>query len=236
MGAAKGEQDSNSALHLLGTLKTGSFESTKDSIPGTTSIPCIGRSSSGSDKAPQWSGLKRMDFQRKLQKKNIHFFKKKRFYLFIFGERRWEEERERNMNVWLPLIHPHLGTWTATQACCPRLGIKLVTWRPFGSQASTESTEPHQPGQHIHCCSRIHVTSHWRTPKILKGTLKIAGVCVSRRELKTVLHFYIGGGAQKQVRYKTMKVLCRGGKNRKQYSAKQPKGRSHWTFFFFFFF
>ena len=41
-----------------------------------------------------------------------------RFYLFIFreGERR-EKERERSINVWLPLTCPLLGTWPATQAC-----------------------------------------------------------------------------------------------------------------------
>ena len=32
-----------------------------------------------------------------------------RFYLFIF--------REGNVNVWLPLVRPLLGTWPATQAC-----------------------------------------------------------------------------------------------------------------------
>ena len=26
-------------------------------------------------------------------------------------------KRERNINVWLPLTHPLLGTWPATQAC-----------------------------------------------------------------------------------------------------------------------
>ena len=39
------------------------------------------------------------------------------FYLFIFRERGREGERERNINVWLPLMHPLLGTWTETQAC-----------------------------------------------------------------------------------------------------------------------
>ena len=40
--------------------------------------------------------------------------------LFIhFLEREREEERERNINVWLPLKHPLLGTWLATQACAP---------------------------------------------------------------------------------------------------------------------
>ena len=45
------------------------------------------------------------------------------FILFYFlkilfmlrGEGR-EKERERNINVWLPLVHPQLGTWPATQA------------------------------------------------------------------------------------------------------------------------
>ena len=33
--------------------------------------------------------------------------------LFIFGHRR----RKRNVNVWLSLKHPLLGTWPATQTC-----------------------------------------------------------------------------------------------------------------------
>ena len=39
-------------------------------------------------------------------------------YLFILerGEGR-EKDRERNINVWLPLECPALGTWPATQAC-----------------------------------------------------------------------------------------------------------------------
>ena len=40
------------------------------------------------------------------------------FYLFIFreGEGR-EQERERNISVWVPLACPLLGTWAATQPC-----------------------------------------------------------------------------------------------------------------------
>ena len=30
---------------------------------------------------------------------------------------RREKERERNMNVWLLLARPSLGTWPATQVC-----------------------------------------------------------------------------------------------------------------------
>ena len=36
----------------------------------------------------------------------------KKNYLFIF-----REARERNINVWLPLACPLLGTWPTTQAC-----------------------------------------------------------------------------------------------------------------------
>ena len=46
---------------------------------------------------------------------SILFFKK-RFYFFLDRGEGREKERERNINVWLPLIHPLLGTWPATQA------------------------------------------------------------------------------------------------------------------------
>ena len=38
----------------------------------------------------------------------------KKKILFIF---RWEGERERNINVWLPLECSQLGTWSTAQAC-----------------------------------------------------------------------------------------------------------------------
>ena len=40
----------------------------------------------------------------------------KKIYLFIFRERGREKERDRNINVWLPLAHPQLEIWPATQA------------------------------------------------------------------------------------------------------------------------
>ena len=36
-------------------------------------------------------------------------FKKKLFYLFIFRGERREKERERNINLWLPLMSPYWG-------------------------------------------------------------------------------------------------------------------------------
>ena len=47
------------------------------------------------------------------------FFFKGYIYLFLeTGEGR-EEERKRNIHVWLPLACPLLGTWSTTQACAP---------------------------------------------------------------------------------------------------------------------
>ena len=61
----------------------------------------------------------------------------KTFYIYLFLDRKEgrEKERERNINVWLPLASPLLGTWPATQACA-------LAWesnqRPFDLQASTQ--------------------------------------------------------------------------------------------------
>ena len=39
------------------------------------------------------------------------------FSLLLEREEGREKERERNINVWLTLACPLLGTWPATQAC-----------------------------------------------------------------------------------------------------------------------
>ena len=46
-------------------------------------------------------------------------------------------------NVWLPLVHPLLGTWPKTRACA----LTGNQTRHFASQALAQSTELHQPGQ-----------------------------------------------------------------------------------------
>ena len=38
-----------------------------------------------------------------------------------------EKERERNIDVWLPLMHPCTGDWARNPGLCPRQGIELVT-------------------------------------------------------------------------------------------------------------
>ena len=38
-------------------------------------------------------------------------------FIYFREEKGGEKERERNINVWLPLTQPLLGTWPAAQAC-----------------------------------------------------------------------------------------------------------------------
>ena len=64
------------------------------------------------------------------------------FFIYLFLEKGREGERERNINVWLPLTHPILGSWPTTQACA----LTGNQTSDSGSQASIQSTEPHQPG------------------------------------------------------------------------------------------
>ena len=47
----------------------------------------------------------------------IHYFLKYVIYLFLERGEGREKERERNINMWLPLDHLLLETWPATQAC-----------------------------------------------------------------------------------------------------------------------
>ena len=41
----------------------------------------------------------------------------KRLFTYLFLDRGEGREKERNINVWLPLVRPLLGTWPETQAC-----------------------------------------------------------------------------------------------------------------------
>ena len=60
-----------------------------------------------------------------------------RFYLFLERGEGREKEKERNINVWLPLLCPLLGDLARNPCMCRR---------PFGLQARAQSTELHQPG------------------------------------------------------------------------------------------
>ena len=61
-----------------------------------------------------------------------YFFKD--FIHLFFRERGREGERERNINVWLPLACPLLGTWPTTQAYA--LTGNRLNPRHLGEQAA----------------------------------------------------------------------------------------------------
>ena len=70
---------------------------------------------------------------------NILFYFKDFIYLLL--EKGREKEKERNITVWLPIMHPQRGA--RTPGMCPDWESKQ---QPFGLQAGAQSTEPHQPG------------------------------------------------------------------------------------------
>ena len=48
---------------------------------------------------------------------SVILFLKDFIHLFLERGEGTEKERERNISVWLPLMRPLVGTWSATQAC-----------------------------------------------------------------------------------------------------------------------
>ena len=82
----------------------------------------------------------------------VYFF---RFYLFIFRQREREgEERKRNIDVWLPLTHPATGDLAHNPGMCSH---QESNQQPFGSQASSQSTDPYQSGLDV---DYIHTYIH----------------------------------------------------------------------------
>ena len=63
-------------------------------------------------------------------------------FIYLFLERGKGKEKGRNINVWLPLAQDLACNW----GMCPDWESN---WWPFGLQAGTQSTEPHQPGQEL---------------------------------------------------------------------------------------
>ena len=68
------------------------------------------------------------------------FFFKDFIYLFLVRGEGREKERERNINVWLPLKCPPPRDLAHNPGMCPD---GESNWRPFGSKACAQSTEPH---------------------------------------------------------------------------------------------
>ena len=67
-----------------------------------------------------------------------------RLYLFLEREERREKEREKNIDMKLVASHtPPTGDLACNPGMCPD---RELNRRPFDLQASTQPTEPHQPG------------------------------------------------------------------------------------------
>ena len=60
--------------------------------------------------------MREIQFSVKMLYKLKKSLKKGFIYLFLERKEWREEERERNMNVWLSLVCPLQGTWPANQA------------------------------------------------------------------------------------------------------------------------
>ena len=87
---------------------------------------------------------------RDLHKANHHLFFFLRFYLSVFREGKASQKEKCQFVV--AFRETPTGDLAHNPGMCPSLGIEPVT--PFGSQAGTQSTEPHQPEQEASLLSR----------------------------------------------------------------------------------
>ena len=103
----------------------------------------------------------------------------KRFYLLIFREREGKKKEERNINVWLPLMHPPTRDLAHNPGMCPHWELNR---QPFSLQASAQPTEPHQPGpisNAVNAKSYItHITKALEYEKVLRQKVKNQGFTV----------------------------------------------------------
>ena len=70
----------------------------------------------------------------------------KDFICLFFREVKGERERGRNINMWLPLVHPLLGAWPAKQAYALDWESN---WLHFDSQTTTQSLSHTSLGNHV---------------------------------------------------------------------------------------
>ena len=85
-----------------------------------------------------------MEYLKCINVESKTFFKKDFTYLFL--ERGEGRKRGRETSMRGCLSHTPTGHLTCNPGMCP--DWESNQW-PFGSQASTQSTEPQQPGQNI---------------------------------------------------------------------------------------
>ena len=76
----------------------------------------------------------------------LFFFMKDFICLFLERGQGRDKERERNINVWLLLTCPLGGDLASNPGMCPDWESNR---QPFGSQATTQYTEPQQPRNYL---------------------------------------------------------------------------------------
>ena len=105
------------------------------------------------------------------------FLVKDFIYLFLERGEGREKERKRNISVWLPLAHPQLGTWRATQACA-------LTGDQTGDPSVSRSVlNPlSQPSQGVfHILNGDKATEHFKGPLTEQLTKAAAVITTSHR-------------------------------------------------------
>ena len=78
----------------------------------------------------------------KWQDKALQFFRDLLIYLFL-DRGKGGRKKKRETSMCGCLSHTHTRDLAYNPGMCPDWELN---WWPFGSQASTQSTEPHQPG------------------------------------------------------------------------------------------
>ena len=88
----------------------------------------------------------------------VYMFFKFNFYLFLERGRK-EKEREEKYQCVVAFHTPPIGDLACNPGICPDWELN---WQPFGSQAGTQSTEPHQPG--LLSVFSNHIVFSWQHP------------------------------------------------------------------------
>ena len=90
-----------------------------------------------------------------MHKDFIYLFFEIIFIYFLERGREEQREGEKHQCVVASRV-PSTGDLAHNLGTCPDWESK---WQPFGSQAGTQSTEPHQPGQNIYTLCSCHSSS-----------------------------------------------------------------------------
>ena len=84
-------------------------------------------------------------------------FKKKILFFYFYTEEKGGRRRERETSMCGCLCTPPTGNPAGNPGMCPDWETE---WRPFGLQASAQSTKPHQPGPIFNLLRKSHTVFH----------------------------------------------------------------------------